>query len=80
MPKQSTQKFSSTTEARCPVCGVTLSRIADLTRHMSARHPDGTEVKYVRDMPLNILTAHGLSIGSIVRMPAARTGPISKAT
>ncbi|KAH9964992.1 hypothetical protein BC827DRAFT_1153907 [Russula dissimulans] len=34
---------SSGCEARCPACGVTLSRHADVKRHLTNKHPDGTE-------------------------------------
>lgn len=43
--QSTTRNFPSTSEARCPDCGATLSRRSDLKRHRKTQHPDGTEVK-----------------------------------
>ncbi|KAI9466635.1 hypothetical protein BJY52DRAFT_5288 [Lactarius psammicola] len=45
MSTRPTRNFPSTSEAKCPDCGATLSRGSDLKRHRKTQHPDGTEVK-----------------------------------
>ncbi len=80
MSTPNTRKFRSTTEVRCPECGKTLSRAADLQRHKDAYHPDGTEVKYVGGTTLNTFISHSLSIGFLVDTPDARTRPNRKVT
>jgi hypothetical protein len=47
MSTNSTRKYPSTIEAKCPECGRMFSRGSELNRHRRTKHPDGTAFKCV---------------------------------